>query len=231
MDHVKAVSDRAAERYLLREMSAVEAEEFERHYFQCQECASDVEAGEGWIANARAALAEAKAEAKTEPLGKEDAPPEPRESFWDAVAAWWSSPAFIFAVAAALVLGAISVYQGVVVIPGLRQPRILPAFQLVAASRGEALQITVPAGAPSVALTMDIPPDAHFPGYVCELSVAARVVVRLPAPAPARGEAITLLLPTEKLQAAQNEVRIYGTDAGGRQLALVATFAFAFQFR
>ena len=224
---MKAVSDRSVERYLLGEMSTVEVEEFERHYFECQECASEVGAGELFIANARAAMADAE----PEPVRKEDAPPEPRESFWDAVTAWWTKPAFIFPSVAAVVLGAISVYQGMVVIPGLQQPRILPTFQLAGAFRGEAPQITVPLGTLSVSLAMDLPPDLHFPGYICELSVGGRTMFRLRTAAPAPGEAITLLAPTRKLNAAQNEVRIYGADAGGRQLDLVSTFVFAFKFR
>jgi hypothetical protein len=227
MDHVKAVSDHAAERYLLGEMSAGEAEEFESHYFACQECAADVEVSEVFITNARAAMADGE----IEPVPKKDALPEPRESFWDAVTAWLAKPAFTLPAAASLVFGAISLYQGLVVIPGLQQVRILPAFQLAGVSRGEVSQITVPSGTSSVSLGMDIPPDAHFSGYVCELSVGGRAVSRLNAPAPAQGDAITLGVPTGKLQSVQNELRLYGADAAGHQLTLVSTFAFNFKFR
>ena len=33
MDHLKAVEENLAERYLLQEMSAAETEEFEQHFF------------------------------------------------------------------------------------------------------------------------------------------------------------------------------------------------------
>jgi hypothetical protein len=230
MDHEKAVSDRSVERYLLEEMSTVEVEEFEHHYFECQECASDIEATGIFIANARAVMAEADAEPLRDAAPGKDASPEPRESFWDSVTAWWTKPGFVFPSVAALVLGALSLYQGVVIIPGLREARILPAFQLTGASRGEAARVAVASGTPFVFLAIDIPPDSHFPEYWCELSAGGRAVFRLRSPAPVAGEAITLLAPTAKLRASQMEVRIYGANAAGEQLALVSTFAFEVQF-
>ena len=44
MDHRQAQTTRAAERYLLGEMSEPERFDFESHYFECEECAGDVRA-------------------------------------------------------------------------------------------------------------------------------------------------------------------------------------------
>jgi hypothetical protein len=231
MDHVKAVDDRSAERYLLGEMSAFEAEEFERHYFECEECALAVEAGEVFVANARAVFTDAEPVA----VRKEAVPKAPRESLWDALTSWWTKPAVMFPAMASLVLGALSLYQGAVVIPALRQnlgeARVLPAFQLSAASRGEVSQITIPSGTPSFAVSLDIPPGVHFPQYICYLSVGGRTVFGLNAAAPADGQPITILVPTKDLQAGPYELGIYGADASGNKRDRVSTFAFALKFR
>src|SRR5712691_10720349 len=107
MDHMKAVNDQSAERYLLGEMSPVEAEEFEVHYFKCSECALAVEAGQVFVSNAFAVLADAEPES----LRKEHAAEAPQESFWDALTAWWTKPVAIFPLAASLMLGALALYQ------------------------------------------------------------------------------------------------------------------------
>lgn len=56
MDHLDAVRLRAAERYVLKQLTAAEAEAFEEHFFSCPECAEEVR----WIAmfedNARKAV-------------------------------------------------------------------------------------------------------------------------------------------------------------------------------
>ncbi len=56
MDHSEAVRLRAAERYVLQQLTAVEAEAFEEHFFSCPECAEEVR----WISmfeeNARKAV-------------------------------------------------------------------------------------------------------------------------------------------------------------------------------
>ena len=231
MDHLNAVNDRSAERYLLGELSDFEAEEFERHYFECEECALAVNAGEIFVANARAVLADMEPE--PEPRKEKAAEPS-QESFWRAVTAWWTRPATMFPAVASLALGALCLYQGAVVIPGLRQSlgeaRVLPAFALIGASRGEVPQITLASGTPSFAVSVDIPPDVHFPRYLCYLSVVGRTVFELNAEAPAGGQPITILVPAKDLQAGPYELGIYGADSSGHKRDRISTFAFALNF-
>src|SRR5690349_11628319 len=56
MDHTQATRAHAAERYLLGELPPGEAEDFERHFFECVECAEAVETGGEFIGNAREVL-------------------------------------------------------------------------------------------------------------------------------------------------------------------------------
>lgn len=226
MDHVTALNERSAERYVLGEMSIVETEEFERHFFECDECALAVEESQILTANARAVLSEAEPEA----LG-EESKGRPKPSFGDALRAWWYRPLALFPAAAAVLLAAFSVYQGAIVIPQLQrqlgEARALPAFQLIAASRGAASQVRIPAGTASFAVSADIPPDAHFAGYVCEVSMGGRVLFQLNAPPPAEGQPITILIPAKGLSAGQYELAIYGAEAsGGARRDRVSTFPF-----
>ena len=57
MDHNEAVRIQATEKYVLGELSPPLRDEFEEHFFECQECALDVKAAAGFVDNARVALA------------------------------------------------------------------------------------------------------------------------------------------------------------------------------
>ncbi len=234
MDHVKALQERSAERYVLGEMSVVEAEEFERHYFECQDCAVAVEDGQILEANARAVFGEPEAGIEPDRARVPDSRGSPRESFWASFFGGWRSPAF--SLAAAAVLAAVSLYQGMVAIPGLRQQlgeaRALPSYQLLPASRGEAQRIDIASGTPSFALSVDVPPDAHFPQYLCELSgPQGASVFRISAPAPGLGQPITILVPAANLVASQYQLNVYGEDSNGKQDNRISSVAFMLQYR
>ncbi len=57
MDHNEAIQLQAAEKYVLGEFPPSLRDQFEEHYFECQECALDVKAAAGFVDNARVALA------------------------------------------------------------------------------------------------------------------------------------------------------------------------------
>ena len=221
MDHTQATELHAAERYLLGELAAEEAEDFERHYFECAACAEAVEGGTEFIANARAVLAERASGAGRAPVMVGMPVRIPKRT-------WWASLQWIPA-AAAVALAAIVVYQGAVVIPGMRQAQALPAFQLSGLSRGAAATVSVPAGTAWVALATDIPPDVHFPEYVCILTSGGRTAARVSVAAPAAGQPATVLVPVRNLAEGEYEFTLYGMDANGQQRDKVSTSAFHFQ--
>jgi hypothetical protein len=219
IDHVKAHDEHLAERWLLGEIPEAEAEEFEKHFFECPECAAAVEAGQILLANGKAVAAECQPDS------------EPSPSPLQRVVAWWRNPVVLVPLAASLLLGALSVYQSAVVIPGLRAPRVLPAFQLITASRGDAMQITIPRDAAWFAIAADIPPDAQFSQYVCELISDGRTLFQLPAAAPASGQPITILVPTRNVQAGPVQLTIFGAGSEGQRRDKVSTFSFELRYR
>lgn len=229
MDHSHATEVQAAERYLLGELPAAEAEEFERHFFECADCAQAVEAGSQFIANTRVVFSEGLAESRRE---RSDA--RQRVSVRERMRAWWWMPGWIPA-AAALALAVVAVYQGLVLIPGLRKgldtARALPAFQLAGLSRGTGEAISVPAGTPWLALSLDVPPDVHFSRYLCVITVGNRTLFRVESPAPPQGQPITILVPTDRLSSGMEEFTVYGLGPDGETRDKVASSIFQFQIR
>jgi hypothetical protein len=217
IDHVKAHDEHLAERYLLQEMSADEAEAFELHFFECQECAAAVDAGQILQANGRAVMAEGWS-------------PAAEKSVWKSFMRWWKTPMFLIPVPAALLLGAIALYQGTVMIPALRQARVLPAFQLTGASRGGATEIAIQKNVSSFAISADVPPDAQYPQYVCKLASGGVAVFQLTAPAPMAGQPITILVPARGLHAGQFQLTVFGAGSDGQQREKVSTLSFDLHF-
>jgi hypothetical protein len=163
MDHFEATQSRAVEKYLLGEMSPLERDEFEEHFFDCPECAADV------LATA-AFLDRAKQELKSFPRSKPASEPAKRSSFvlqWKPVFAWT-------ALAASLLVTA---YQNIVVYPRLtheiaelKAPEFLPSLSLVNGNSrgGEAAAITVSKAKPFL-LLVDVPTQDRFMSYTCSL--------------------------------------------------------------
>jgi anti-sigma factor RsiW len=54
MDHNEALRLRAVEKYVLGELPPSLRDQFEEHFFECQECALDVKTTAGFVDNARA---------------------------------------------------------------------------------------------------------------------------------------------------------------------------------
>lgn len=221
MDHTQAIEKQAAERYLLGELSASEAEDFERHFFECTDCADAVDAGGSFIEGARVAL--------RRPLPAD--PQRAIERRGRAKFLWWPQGALA---CAAAVLAAVVVYETAFVIPGLRQAassaQVLPAFQLAGATRGEAAPLQLSRAAPFVSLAADIPPEATYPKYVCTLTSGGRTIFRVMANAPEAGQPITVLAPTKGLDSGSYELTISGIGADQRETNPVVHYMFQFQF-
>lgn len=229
MDHSHATEVQAAERYLLGELPVAEAEEFERHFFECADCAQAVEAGNQFIANARVVFGEGFVESR-----REHADAGQRVSVRERMRPWWWMPGWLPA-AAALALAVVAVYQGFVLVPGLRQgldtARALPAFQLAGLSRGAGETISVPAGTPWLALSLDVPPDVHFSQYLCVVAAGNRTLFRVKSAAPSPGQPITILVPTRTLSPGAEEFTVYGLGPNSETRDKVASSSFQFQLR
>ena len=147
MTHQQALDGRAAERYLLDEMTEMERFEFEAHYFDCVECAEDVRLGDRIRQEAKRAGAQGEA---GEPA---------RRATVLTSARWWRRPMVAAPWAAAATLAMVAGYQSLVMVPTLREsvsPQSLEPVMLRGATRGAATAVTIAPGQRFVALSADI---------------------------------------------------------------------------
>lgn len=193
MDHAEALASNAAERYLLGELSPLESEEFERHFFVCPECSEDMRTQAIFIENARAVFGDERSRsAAVRPLVAQ--PDRPR---------WWSGwfrPVLVPAFAVALLC--IVLFQNTVTIPSLKRTagavRVLPSFVLLAAARGEDPQIAIPAGTPFYSVYLDVANEVQSDQYRCALiDESGKEKWSVTAPAPPPGKPLTLLIPAD----------------------------------
>jgi Putative zinc-finger len=159
MDHSEVLRLKAVEKYILGELSPEDREQFEEHYFDCPECASDIKA----LARIRSAsrmILEEDAAAEVSPRAQR------KEHGWFA----WLKP--IVAVPVIAALAAIAIFQAVT-IPGLRERAAAgqtaqiyaSSYRLQGTTRGEGnSQVTVPPNE-SFGLDLDFTPSAAFERY------------------------------------------------------------------
>ncbi len=223
MDHAQAIQLKAAERYVLGELPSDLREQYEEHFFSCVECAEEVNLAAAFVENSRAAM------------GSEPAMPPVRlpvaAAQRPASSGWLGAllrPSFAVPVFAALLL--LIAYQTFLVIPRLKgtttqsmatlgsAPQALAAFSLITSDSrgGEPLTVTVAPGQP-FSLYFDIPPDARYSSYVCELQNAAgKAEFSMNISGEQAKNAVQLLIPSSSLAPGKHllVVRSLGTRDG-----------------
>lgn len=108
MDHKEAVRLQAAEKYLSGELTRVQRDDYEEHYFDCPECAEELKATVAFMESAKEVVRELSTQAAD------------NNRVSEVRAGWlaWLRPAFAVPVFAALVL--LVGYQNTVTIPKLK---------------------------------------------------------------------------------------------------------------
>ena len=196
MDHNEAIRLQAAVKYVLGELSPVQRDAYEEHYFDCAECASDLKAAAAFVDTTREVLRQEKVNS----LAK------------DAVAergGWlrWFQPVVTVPAFAALLL--IIAYQNTVTIPQLKNTPsqavagIYSQTFLIQPSdtrRGNdspanenALEVRPNEG---FLLQFDFIPSSTFPSYLCQLQDASgRVLQQITVPAEKAKQELHLPVP------------------------------------
>ena len=214
MNHDEAIRLKAAEKYLLGELSAELRDQYEDHYFGCAECAQDVRTGAVFVDNARDVLVPPSV---TE-LGAKHPSASP--------GGWWATllrPAFAVPALALLLL--VAGYQNAVSIPHLKTAlsqsetaQTLPSFSFISEnSRGGApLAISVPAGKP-FSLFVDIPPRGSDASYVCEFQTESGTPeLSLNVSADEAKRTVQLLIPAGRLASGKHVLVVRGLDSQGK---------------
>jgi hypothetical protein len=163
MDHLQATELTAVEKYLLDELPPEQRDEFEEHFFDCQDCATDLRATAGFIDAAKREFAVNPVRKLAPVAGSKSR----QVSLWPTVLAWSALAASLLVIA----------YQNVVVYPrfkteiaGLKAPEILPQVSLVGGnSRGGQVSVTTVGSGEPFLLLLDIPAEDRFSSYTCLL--------------------------------------------------------------
>jgi hypothetical protein len=189
MDHSESIRLMAAEKYLLGELAPELREQFEEHFFDCQECALDVRAGAALVEHSKVVLSDRVAE--TDARSQVSVP---TRAAW---LAWWR-PAWVVPALAALlvVLG----YQNLVTYPQLKQmassPQILPWASINVSTRGTSTTQISPRMGQGFHLLVNIPPESRYTSYTFNLSSpSGRLEWSRTIPAAASDEARSIYVP------------------------------------
>lgn len=210
MDHRQATELTAVEKYLLEELTPEVRDEFEEHFFDCQECATDLRATDAFM---DAAKKELKANPVPKPGGAATKKP--------LLAPFWPSALVWSALAASLLVIA---YQNMVVYPRfraeiaeLKTPEILPAVSLVGGNSrgGPAPAITTHASQPFL-LSLDIPTQDRFSSYTCLLySPSGSLIWRVEVPAQSARDTVSIRVPSAERLPGEYTLTVQGNLAGG----------------
>jgi len=222
MNHSEALQLQAAEKYILGELAPELRDEYEEHYFECEECASDVKAAAVFGDSARELFRKRQKERVQ-------------------IGGWfgWLRPAIAAPALAALLL--VVCYQSFVTIPHLKGPKATQTAGsasfislLGANSRGEAAKtFSIQQNAP-VILELDIPPSPEFSSYLCQIrDDSGHGVYEGRVSAGDAKHSVHLVVPDGALQARTYTLRVLGqkpavSEAGSRPEVIRLQFTIEF---
>lgn len=206
MDHEMVAAQKITERYLLNELDSEARDEFEEHYFNCQECAADVHGAASLV----------------EEIRKGAIPnPEPLPSPIPASQSWieWFRPTFMVPAMATLL--AVVGYQNLVTYPQLvsqlSSPQILPWAPVnLDTYAGDGPTITAQPGQ-AFTLLVRIPPGGAYSQYIADLDNPAdksewSFAFTIP---PSSQDQLSLQVPGAKRAAGRYKLTVRGITASG----------------
>lgn len=216
MDHSEAIRLMAAEKYLLGELKDEARDQFEEHFFECQECAQDVRAGTAFVEHSKVVLADS---AKSVPQVLPVQVAAKHSRGWPA----WLSPAF--AASALAVLLAILTYQNLVTYPQLKlassSPQILPWASINVSTRGTSATQISPHRGEGFQVLLNIAPDNRYTSYSFDLlSPSGKLKWSRTVPALASEEARSIYIPGINQEQGVYTLAVRGGTADNRLLDL-----------
>jgi hypothetical protein len=206
MDHNEAIQLQAAVKYVLGELSPVQREEYEEHYFDCAECAIDIKALATFADTTREVLRQEKENRLAKNL-------VPARGGW----LRWLQPVVAVPAFAALLL--IIAYQNTVTIPHVKQEATSSVSQILfnshplrgvntAGEEGRTLSIR-----PDEAffLNFDFVPTRSFDSYIGQLENAeGRVLLRSRIAGGNANQEAHLPIPARMLHPGKYVLAFYG---------------------
>lgn len=232
MDHLEAVRTKAAEKYMLGELSGKERDDYEDHFFGCQECASEVKLGAILVDSAKEVLS--SPHILPEKPAREIGARRP----WFA---WFMRPQFVVPALASLLL--IIAYQNAVLIPRMKTATsdlnaagVLPSFSLITSNSRGGAPLTIRVSRNQLfGLYLDIPPEKKLSSYTCTVeNTSGSVEFSASVSATQAREAVQLLLSSSRLSPGNHILIVRGSgasdQASGAPAVEVARYEFNLQF-
>ena len=213
MDHDAVVRQQMTERYLLNELDPPARDEFEEHFFDCPDCASDVRACALFVEHSKVALAN-----QSEPIPGSAPVPVPAPAGWLAGLRGMLRPAFAVPVMAGLL--AVIGYQNLVTYPQMRQalnrPQVLPWAQVNVGTYGSEGPVVTTRPGEGFLLFVRIPPEGGYGRYSVDLyNPAGRLEWSLAIPATAAQDQWPVRIPGANREAGGYTLAVRGITTAG----------------
>ena len=209
MEHDLVVREGMTEKYLLNELDPEVRDQFEEHFFACQQCALDVRAAAEFVEQSKIILAE-----KPEVAAATASRAKASSGGWLA----WLRPAFA-APALALLLAIVG-YQNLVTYPHLQRaqmgPEVLPWAPVNIGTWGSAGPVVTISPGQGFVLFVRIPPEGGYSTYTAELHDAAgKVEWSLTIPATAGQDQWSIAVPGAERDAGAYSLVVRGKTVSG----------------
>ena len=214
------------ERYLLNELDSAARDQFEEHFFDCAECAQDVQAASVFIDQTKVALAKDQ-----ELVARRPAPrPVPAQARGGWLA--WLRPAIAAPALAALL--AIIGYQNLVTLPKmsrtLNTPNVLPWTSVNLNTLGGDGNVIRTAQGGGFLLFLRMPPEHAFNTYRADLyNPAGKLEWSLTIPAPDNQDQLPIQVPAGNRPAGLYTIQLQGIPTTGDS-KIVGRSSFELQF-
>jgi hypothetical protein len=210
MDHGMVVREKITEKYLLNELDAGVRDEFEEHFFDCPECALDIQAGQVFVEHSKIILAE-----KAEPAPGVTVPAAmPSTPGWFG----WLRPTVAVPLFALLLV--VIGYQNIVVYPPLKEavnhPQVLSWASINIPTRGATTPVIKAAPGASFLLFVNIPPESQYSHYIADFyNPAGKVDWSLTVPGNASADIWPVQVPAGNRESGTYILAVRGIRATG----------------
>lgn len=213
MEHSDAIRLKAVEAYLLDELSLSERREFEEHFFDCQDCASDLRAGSAFIDAYKTSRIDAAPRLE---IAKSRPPRIFRHTY---------------ALAASVLFAFVLVYQSFVTIPKLKHsasPQALETYSLESTvSRGSRPAVIAPPPGKPFIILIDIPPGTGHGSYRFAIRSEAGVeFTSFRVSAASAQRTVPVFIPASQLEPGKYFLNVQGEKRVGEGGDSVAQYPF-----
>jgi hypothetical protein len=202
MEHEDAVETLAAERYILGELPETERDNFEAHFFECMDCASDIRV-----------LSQLKEGARAAVMAEAPAPAKPVKLSWrEKWTLSWFTPGVAFAAIATLATTASLTSWQYMQLRGSGEPQTVASIMLRPETRGEVAKVDVSQAGDFQLLEADLPGATGDLKWQLQPEGSTESMAEGSGAAPQAGASFKILVPSHMVQRGTYRVVVRSAD-------------------